>query len=143
MAVIGPTTITTAVTAATSAATPLGTGGVGGAMIQIDFVYGSGGTSGKIWVQTSFDGGTTWIDVANMTFLLASKSRTTSDANETFAGSPLSLNSGVSDRQYTLQITVPLFSGGLTQSKVRQAQSFAEFRNKEAVVFGLWEDSTA
>jgi len=28
-------------------------------------------------------------------------------------------------------------------SKVRQAQSFAELRNKEAVVFGLWEDSTA
>jgi hypothetical protein len=28
-------------------------------------------------------------------------------------------------------------------SEVRQAQSFAELRNKEAVVFGLWEDSTA
>jgi outer membrane protein len=65
--------------------------------------------------------------------LLASKSRTTSDANETFAGSPLSLNSGVSDRQYTLQITVPLFSGGLTQSKVRQAQ-YQWIAAKEGVV---------
>jgi len=65
--------------------------------------------------------------------LIASKSRTTSDANETYAGSPLSLNSGVSDRQYTLQITVPLFSGGLTQSKVRQAQ-YQWIAAKEGVV---------
>lgn len=54
--------------------------------------------------------------------LLASKSRTTSDANETIQGNPLSLNSSVNDRQYTLQVTVPLFSGGFTQSRVRQAQ---------------------
>jgi outer membrane protein len=65
--------------------------------------------------------------------LVASKSRTTSDADETFAGSPLSLNSGVNDRQYTLQITVPLFSGGLTQSKVRQAQ-YQWIAAKEGVV---------
>jgi outer membrane protein len=66
--------------------------------------------------------------------LLASKSRTTSDSSETFGGgSPFSLNSGVNDRQYTLQITVPLFSGGLTQSKVRQAQ-YLWIAAKEGVV---------
>jgi outer membrane protein len=65
--------------------------------------------------------------------LVASKSRTTSDGNETFAGSASSLSSGVNDRQYTLQITVPLFSGGLTQSKVRQAQ-YQWIAAKEGVV---------
>ena len=65
--------------------------------------------------------------------LVASKSRTTSDGNETFADSPFSLNSAINDRQYTLQVTVPLFSGGLTQSKVRQAQ-YQWIAAKEGVV---------
>jgi outer membrane protein len=65
--------------------------------------------------------------------LLASKSRTVSDANETFAGVPFGLNTSVNDRQYSLQITVPIFSGGLTQSKVRQAQ-YQWIAAKEGVV---------
>jgi outer membrane protein len=65
--------------------------------------------------------------------LIASKSRTTSDGSEAIAGSPFSLNNGINDRQYTLQITVPLFSGGLTQSKVRQAQ-YQWIAAKEGVV---------
>jgi hypothetical protein len=52
-----------------------GTGASSSLLVVIDFVYGSGGTSGKVWVQTSLDGGTTWVDIANMTFLLASKKR--------------------------------------------------------------------
>lgn len=65
--------------------------------------------------------------------LIASKSRTTSDGNETFEGSPFSLNTAVNDRQYTLQVTVPLFSGGLTQSKIRQAQ-YQWIAAKEGVI---------
>jgi outer membrane protein len=65
--------------------------------------------------------------------LLASKSRTTTDANEAFQGTPFGLNSALNDRQYTLQVTVPLFSGGFTQSKVRQAQ-FEWIAAKEGVV---------
>jgi outer membrane protein len=65
--------------------------------------------------------------------LVASKSRTTSDGSETVGGSPFSLNNSINDRQYTLQITVPLFSGGLTQSKVRQAQ-YQWIAAKEGVV---------
>jgi outer membrane protein len=65
--------------------------------------------------------------------LLASKSRTTTNADETFAGTPLGLNSTINDRQYTLQVTVPIFSGGLTQSKVRQAQ-YQWIAAKEGVV---------
>ena len=65
--------------------------------------------------------------------LIASKSRTTSDANEAFAGTPFGVTSAVNDRQYTLQVTVPLFSGGLTQSRVRQAQ-YEWIAAKEGVV---------
>ena len=55
--------------------------------------------------------------------LLASKSRMTTSANEAFPPEPpTSLPSVIDDRQYTLQITVPIFSGGLTHSKVRQSQ---------------------
>ncbi len=45
------------------------------ATIQANFDYGSGGTSLKVWVQTSVDGGSTWVDVACFAF-------TTSDARK-------------------------------------------------------------
>lgn len=55
--------------------------------------------------------------------LIASKSRTTSGTTETFPpAAPSGFDSSTNDRRYTLQLTVPLFSGGLTQSKVRQSQ---------------------
>ena len=66
--------------------------------------------------------------------ILASKSRTTNDINEAFPpGNPFDLNTAINDRQYTLQLTVPLFSGGLTQSRVRQSQ-YLWIAAKEAVV---------
>src|SRR5579871_5909469 len=46
--------------------------------------------------------------------LVASKSRTTTDADEAVPPlGPFTLDSATNDRQYTLQITVPIFSGGL------------------------------
>jgi len=65
--------------------------------------------------------------------LLASKTRTQVDGDEAVSGSPFSLSNTINDRQYTLQVTVPLFSGGLTQSKVRQAQ-YQWIAAKEGVV---------
>jgi hypothetical protein len=41
-------------------------------LLQGTFTYGSGGTSADAWVQTSIDGGTTWIDVANFHFAKSS-----------------------------------------------------------------------
>lgn len=43
--------------------------------LQARFAYGSGGTSATYWVQTSLDGGTTWIDVACFAFLLAAATK--------------------------------------------------------------------
>jgi outer membrane protein len=66
--------------------------------------------------------------------LLAGKSRTTTDANERFPPTaPFALDSAVNDRQYALQISIPIFSGGLTQSRVRQAQ-YQWIAAKEGVV---------
>jgi hypothetical protein len=39
---------------------------------QVTFAYGSGGTSGTVWLQTSFDGGATWCDVAAIALATAS-----------------------------------------------------------------------
>ncbi|HPS70503.1 MAG TPA: hypothetical protein PLO19_07165 [Candidatus Cryosericum sp.] len=33
--------------------------------VEFIFTYGSGGTTAKAWLQTSFDDGATWVDVAN------------------------------------------------------------------------------
>jgi hypothetical protein len=43
--------------------------------ILANFDYGSSGTKVTLWVQTSLDGGSTWLDIACMTF-------TTSDAKK-------------------------------------------------------------
>jgi outer membrane protein len=66
--------------------------------------------------------------------LIASKSRTVTSADESVLGSnPFTIDSNINDRQYTLQITVPIFSGGLTQSRVRQSQ-YLWIAAKEQVV---------
>jgi hypothetical protein len=42
------------------------------AILQADFTYGSGGTTVSAFVQTTFDGGATWVDAANFSFATAS-----------------------------------------------------------------------
>lgn len=37
-------------------------------VLLANFVRAGGGTTAKAWVQTSFDGGTNWIDIANFAF---------------------------------------------------------------------------
>lgn len=43
--------------------------------VEAKFVYGAGGTDCKVWVQTSLDGGITWIDIMCFAFLLATASK--------------------------------------------------------------------
>jgi len=85
--------ITTAVTNATSAAVGSSAAVPGGLLVQIDFVYGSGGTSGKVWLQTSLDG-SSWIDIANMTFTTASKSRIYNLSADTAFVTPYTITDG-------------------------------------------------
>lgn len=41
--------------------------------LEAEFAYGSGGTTCAAVVQTSFDGGTVWIDIARFDFLLSTR----------------------------------------------------------------------
>lgn len=68
-------TITTPLSAVPSATTSAGVPAMASCQIQVVFTYGSGGTSGTLWVQSSFDGGTTWVDIYAFSFTTANKSR--------------------------------------------------------------------
>jgi hypothetical protein len=43
--------------------------------LHATFTYGSGGTTVKAWVQTSLDGGASWLDIASFAFTTASAKR--------------------------------------------------------------------
>jgi hypothetical protein len=67
------TGVTTAVTASTTTAVEVfGSSRPRSLALQGTFTYGSGGTSADAWVQTSFDAGSTWSDVANFHFTTSS-----------------------------------------------------------------------
>ena len=38
-------------------------------LVQASFIYGSGGTTADFWLQTTADGGATWIDISQFRFL--------------------------------------------------------------------------
>jgi len=43
--------------------------------VEFIFTYGADGTTCKSWLQTSLDGGTTWIDIANAAFTTSTASK--------------------------------------------------------------------
>jgi outer membrane protein len=66
--------------------------------------------------------------------LVAGRSYNYTSSDQIFDGVPFSnVDSKVNDRQIGLQFTLPIYSGGLTQSKVRQAQ-YQWIAAKEGVV---------
>jgi outer membrane protein len=68
-------------------------------------------------VQVAFGGHLPTLD------LVAGRSYTNTYGNYTYGGPPVfDLNNHNNDRQISLQLTIPIFSGGLVQSKVRQSQ---------------------
>jgi hypothetical protein len=71
------TTITAAVTGTVitpSVATPKLAGCTHVALLS-KFVYGSGGTTAKFWLQTSLDGGVTWFDIVNHAYTTSTASK--------------------------------------------------------------------
>lgn len=46
-------------------------GGARNLVVQANFAYGAGGTSVDAYLQTSLDGGATWIDIVNFHFTTA------------------------------------------------------------------------
>lgn len=91
------------------------------------FVFGSGGTSADVWVQTSLDKGVSWFDIANFHFLVATASKLHAvvwdPATPFTAGqAPVSgtlaantvLNGILGDRIRALVTTVGTYAGGTT-----------------------------
>lgn len=65
-------TVTTAVTAdVTAGVVRMPNARVESLTLQAVFTYGSGGTNATAYVQTTFDGGTTWMDIACFQFTTA------------------------------------------------------------------------
>lgn len=74
---LAPTVITAAVTGTVSTGTvvtPL-LSGMTYLVALGKFVYGSGGTTAKFWIQTSYDQGATWNDIMNFAFTTASATK--------------------------------------------------------------------
>jgi outer membrane protein len=65
--------------------------------------------------------------------IVAGRSWQSQGIDQVFAGLPYNYGTYFNDRQIGLQLTVPIFSGGYTQSKVREAQ-YRWIAAKEAVV---------
>jgi len=51
------------------------TGGAKAVTAQAKFLYGAGGTTVKAWIQTTFDGGASWVDIMCFAFLLAAATK--------------------------------------------------------------------
>lgn len=122
-------TITTALTGDTS-----GVGSASGVTIgtgvkylgfQGVFTYGSGGTTAKLWIQTSFDGGTTWFDVGNMAFTTATLTKVGAVGAHIVAAAPATptdatladntINNGLlGDRVRVKLTTTGTYAGGTT-----------------------------
>lgn len=68
-------TLSTAVTGETTTAVAMPTGRVEALTLFASFVRAAGGTTATVWVQTSLDGGTTWVDIANFAFTTTTSDR--------------------------------------------------------------------
>lgn len=55
-----------------------GLGNVDQVTLQSVFLYGSGGTTVKAWLQTTFDNGATWVDVASHAFTTSAATKISS-----------------------------------------------------------------
>lgn len=63
---------------------------------QASFLYGSGGTTAKAWIQTSLDGGLTWCDIMNFAFTTAAAAKVSA------VGLRVALAAGVTPTDATL-----------------------------------------
>lgn len=87
--VLLPTTTIGAAVAATATGTVTRLGGMRAVAVQATFAYGAGGTTTKAFIQTSFDGGTTWADIMCFAFTTSALTRFASVFQEIiFAASP-------------------------------------------------------
>jgi hypothetical protein len=104
-----------------------------GVALQANFTYGSGGTSATVWVQTSLDGGGTWIDVANFAF-------TTSSALGMFnlsASTPLTTRLTPTDGSLSSDTSQSGIIGSLWRTKLTSVGTYAGSTTLRVDAFAL------
>lgn len=125
---LATTTITTAVTGQAGTVLELGRAGMAadGLVAEAKFDYGSGGTSAKVYVQTSLDNGATWIDLMSFAFATTDASKVsavqlnTAPASQAFAPSDGALSDNtviqgvIGDRLRTKLTTTGTYAGDTT-----------------------------
>lgn len=83
------------------------------------FTYGSGGTTCRVWVQTSLDGGTTWIDIADF-------SHTTSSLTRGYNISSIAATvTTLTDGALTANTAINGFLGPIYRTKVTSTGTYA------------------
>lgn len=90
---------------------------------QAIFTYGSGGATAKFWVQTSLDGGVTWIDIMSFAFTTATLTKVSGVQLFTALGPAITPGSGaladntiinglIGDQIRVLGTTTGTYAGG-------------------------------
>lgn len=91
--------------------------------VQANFTYGSGGTSADAYVQTSLDGGLTWIDIMNFHFLVVNAIKVSAVTIATAVAPAITPTDGslaantilsglIGDRIRVKYVTVGTYAGG-------------------------------
>lgn len=89
--------------------------------LQGNFTYGSGGTTADAWVQTSFDGGATWTDIASFHFTTASARKVVNLS----AATPVATQASPTDGALTANTAVDGLLGPLLRVKYASAGTYA------------------
>lgn len=116
--------ITTAL-GATGASPSIGLVGTKYLIAQAKFVYGSGGTTVNAYVQTSLDGGVTWIDIMNFSFTTATATKVSAVVMTTALAAVVTPGDGaltantilsglLGDRFRVKYVTTGTYAGGTT-----------------------------
>lgn len=123
---LAPLTITAAV-GATGTTPVTGLAGAKSLTVQAKFTYGSGGTTAKVYVQTTLDGGVTWIDIMCLAFTTATATKVSAVVMSTALGPSVTptdgaladntILSGLFGDQLRLKyVTTGTYGGGTTLS---------------------------
>ena len=121
-------TITAALTAEVYGPVAFDIGRLEALGLYANFDYGSGGTDAKAWVQTSLDGGLTWVDIANFAFA-------TTDAKRAYNLTAAAVTAIATPTDGTLADNTSIngFLGALYRVKVTTTGTYAG-----ATTFKIW-----
>ena len=89
--------------------------------VQANFTYGSGGTNADSYIQTSLDGGSTWIDVANFRFTTTSARK----AVNLTARTPVTTQATPTDGSITANTALDGILGPLLRVKYQSSGTYA------------------